>query len=75
MYAKKLQHRIQIALTSFGRGIALSTLTAAPANADEALQKAIRQHEEGLLSNHVMKSLIGDYTSEVFRRGLRSLEV
>jgi energy-coupling factor transporter transmembrane protein EcfT len=65
MSTKKLQHRIRIALTSFGLGIALST-SAAPANADGALQKTIRQHEEGWQSNHAMKTLIDDYTREHF---------
>jgi hypothetical protein len=44
MNVKRRQSRIRIALTSFRLGIAVSTFTAGPANADEALQKTIRQH-------------------------------
>jgi hypothetical protein len=66
MNAKPLQHRIRIVLTSAGLGIALSTLRAVPASADETLQKTIRQHEEGWQSNHAMKTLIDDYTREHF---------
>jgi hypothetical protein len=64
MNAKRHQSRIRFALTSFGLGAALSGFSAAPAGADEALQKTIRQHEEGWQSNHAMKTLIDDYTKE-----------